>query len=92
MSGGSAKCLFYSADVGDFADIEPHLDGVDYAVMELTHVELEPFFELAPALSVGKFIISHLGNATETAAVEQMAAKTGLGNLMIAYDGLRLSL
>ncbi len=91
-SGRSAKCLFYSADVGDFADIKPHLDSVDYAVLELTHVELEPFFELAPTLSVGKFIISHLGDAEETARVTQMAAKVGLGNLRIAHDGLQLSL
>jgi ribonuclease BN (tRNA processing enzyme) len=91
-SGKSAKCLFYSADVRDFADIRPQLDGVDYAVLELTHIDLEQFFEFAPTASVGEFIISHLGDADETATVEQMAAKAGVSNLMIAHDGLQLSL
>lgn len=91
-SGRSTKCLFYSADVKDFADIKPHLNNVDYAVLELTHIDLEQFFEFAPTASVGEFIISHLGDADETATVEQMAAKTGLGNLTIAHDRLQLSL
>ncbi len=91
-SGGSTKCLFYSADVKDFADVRPHLNDVDYAVLELTHVDLEQFFDFAPTSSVGEFIISHLGDANETATVEQMAQKAGVSNLRIAHDGLQLSL
>jgi ribonuclease BN (tRNA processing enzyme) len=91
-SGGDDWRLFYSADIRDFDDIKSHLDGVDYAVMELTHVDLESFFELAPTISVGKFIISHLGDAEATARVTQLAAKAGLDNLRIAHDGMVLSL
>jgi len=90
--GGDVWTLFYSADIRDFDDIKAQLDGVDYAVLELTHVDLEPFFELAPTLSVGKFIISHLGDAEETSRVVQMAEKAGLGNVRIAHDGMVLSL
>ncbi len=91
-SGGSAKCLFYSADVKDFDELKPHLNNVDYAVLELTHVDLEQFFDFAPTASVGKFIVTHLGSRDETAEIELMAEKAGLGNLMIAHDGLQLSL
>jgi hypothetical protein len=73
-------------------DLKPHLNNVDYAVLELTHVDLEQFLDFAPTASIGEFIISHLGDADETARVLQLAAKAGLGNLMIAHDGLRLSL
>ncbi|MCK4462253.1 MAG: ribonuclease Z [candidate division Zixibacteria bacterium] len=90
--GKSAKGLFYSADVRDFDDLKPHLNNVDYAVLELTHIDLEQFFDFAPTASVGEFIISHLGDVNETATVEQVAAKTGLGNLTIAHDGTALAL
>lgn len=88
----NGKTLFYSADIGSFEDIKSHLDDVDIAVLELTHVNLEQFFDFAPTASVGKFVITHLGSTDETAEIEQMAEKAGLGNLMIAHDGMRLSL
>ncbi len=91
-SGGSARSLFYSADVRDFDDLKPHLNNVDYAVLELTHIGLEQFFGFAPSASVGKFIITHLGSTDETAEIELMAEKAGLDNLRIAQDGLQLPL
>jgi ribonuclease BN (tRNA processing enzyme) len=84
--------IFYSSDIGSFDDISSHLNGVDYAVMELTHVDLEKFFELAPSHAVGKFIISHLGDAETAAQLAQMAKKAGLDNLRLAHDGMVLPL
>jgi len=91
-AAGDGGSLFYSADIGDFDDIKPHLDIVDYVVMELTHVDLEQFFATAPALSVGSFVISHLGDEAATADVVQLAEKAGLDNLRIAHDGMSLPL
>jgi ribonuclease BN (tRNA processing enzyme) len=84
--------LFYSADIGDFDDIKSHLDGVDIVVMELTHVDLERFFEFAASSNVGRFIISHLGDAEETAKLSQLSDKAGLDNLVLAHDGFQIAL
>ncbi|MDH3889593.1 MAG: MBL fold metallo-hydrolase [candidate division Zixibacteria bacterium] len=84
--------LFYSADIGSFDDIKPHLDGVDIAVLELTHVDLDQFFDFAQTSNVGRFVISHLGDAEATANLQQLSDKAGLDNLVLAHDGFQVAL
>jgi ribonuclease BN (tRNA processing enzyme) len=86
------KSLFYSADIRDLDDIKPHLDGLDYAVIESTHIELEPFFEFAQQIKVGKYILTHLGGKDEVVKINEMARKYGLSNIVTAIDGLEINL
>jgi ribonuclease BN (tRNA processing enzyme) len=84
------KSLFYSSDVFSFDDVKNHLDGRDYVILESTHIDLEQFFEFAPAVNVGRYVISHLGTVEEVAEIEQSARKAGLENLVTAVDGMKL--
>ncbi|TET96558.1 MAG: hypothetical protein E3J26_01040 [Candidatus Zixiibacteriota bacterium] len=86
------KSLFYSSDVFSFDDVKNHLDGWDYVILESTHIDLEQFFDLAPAVNVGRYVITHLGTAEEVAGIEQRARKAGLENLVTAVDGMELVL
>ncbi|MEW5993700.1 MAG: MBL fold metallo-hydrolase [Candidatus Zixiibacteriota bacterium] len=86
------KSVFYSADIAGFNDIREHIDGKDYVVIELTHVDLDEFFSTAPSLNVGQFVITHLGNNDQVKLIEQRARKAGMDNLKIAYDGMKLLL
>ena len=86
------KSLFYSADIGSFDDIRSHLDSVDIAVLELTHVDLDQFFDFAASSKVGRFVISHLGDPTENARLAMLSDKAGLDNLTFAHDGMTVEL
>lgn len=86
------KSLFYSSDVFSFDDVRNHLDGRDYVLLESTHIDLERFFEFAQSISVGRYVITHLGTADEVAEIEQRARKAGLDNLVTAVDGMELAL
>ncbi len=86
------KSLLYSADIGGLADIQDRLCGRDYVVTELTHVDLEHFFQAAATARVGQFVITHLGTTQEIHEIEQWAEKAGVSALITAYDGLRLTL
>ncbi len=83
--------LLYSADIGDFEDIRPHLDGCDIVVTELTHVDKQLFFEVAPTLEVGRYIITHLGDENEVASLVRAACKAGMMNLETADDGMTVT-
>jgi len=86
------KSLFYSSDVFSFDDVRNHLDGRDYVILESTHIDLEQFFDLAPAVNVDRYVITHLGTVEEVAEIERRARKAGLENLVTAVDGMELVL
>ena len=86
------KSLLYSADLGSFDDIVGHLDGLDYALVETTHVDLGALFEAARSSGVGRFVLTHLGEGEETSSLREQVATTGLDNISLATDGLRLEM
>lgn len=88
----NGKSVLYTADVADLGEIIPHLEGRDLVVMEATHIDLERFFELAPTVGVGQFVISHLSGDDESLRINQLAAKAGMDNLTTAIDGMEISL
>ena len=86
------KSLVYSADVGSFDDLRSHLEDIDYAIVETTHVDTEEIFGHARKSTVGAYILTHLGDHDEVALLRQRICESGLENLLIAEDGLRLEL
>lgn len=86
------KSVFYSADIGEFGDIAGYLEGCDYVVMELTHVDLDEFFAYVPKLGAAKFIITHLSDDSATEELLDRANAAGVTNLVIAEDGMKLPL
>ncbi|MCX6835612.1 MAG: MBL fold metallo-hydrolase, partial [candidate division Zixibacteria bacterium] len=88
----AAKTLFYSSDVAGWQDIATHLDGLDYALIESTHVELDRVFQQARSSAGVKYVLTHLGNETEVADLVRQIDAAGLDNMILADDGLRLSM
>ena len=87
-----AKSLLYSADLGSFEDIAGHLDGLEYAIVESTHVDVEALFEAARSSGAGRFVLTHLGEGEERAGLRERIAAAGLDNVTLATDGLRLEM
>jgi ribonuclease BN (tRNA processing enzyme) len=88
----AAKTLFYSADVAGRQDLATHLDGLDYALIESTHVELDQVLRHARNSAGVKYVLTHLGNEAEVADLAQQIDASGLENIILAEDGLRLSM
>lgn len=88
----AAKTLFYSSDVAGWHDIATHLDSLDYALIESTHVAADQVFQHARNSAGAKYILTHLGNETEVADLARRIDASGLDNVILADDGLRLSM
>ncbi|MCP4685060.1 MAG: MBL fold metallo-hydrolase [bacterium] len=86
------KSVLYSADLGSFADIRDHLEDVDYVIVETTHVDLQEILDHARQSTVGAYVLTHLGNSEEVAVLRQQVKDSGLKNMLIAEDGLRLEI
>jgi len=89
-AGGSR--MIYSADIKDFDDIKPYLSGLNLAVIESTHVDLDAFYEFVPGSDVEGYVLTHLGSVEEVQQIDQDLSKRGLTNVVLAEDGLVVEL
>lgn len=87
-----SKSLLYSADLGSLDDLAEHLDDLDYAIVESTHIELEALFETARTSRVGLYVLTHLGEGEERGNLREQIAAAALDNIKLASDGLRLDM
>lgn len=87
------KSVLYSADLGSFDDIRDYLADVDFAIVETTHVVLDELYRHASgSTTVGAYVLTHLGNGEEVALLRKKIEASGLKNVLIAEDGMRLDL
>jgi len=86
------RSLLYSADLGSFEDIAGHLDGLDYAIVESTHIDMGALFESARSSGVGRFVLTHLGEKQDRDNLTAQIEAVGLDNVSLATDGLRLEM
>jgi len=86
------KSVLYSADVGSFEDLRGQLENLDYAIIETTHIDIRDIFDHALKPTVGAFVLTHLGSSEEVSELRRKIEGSGLKNLLIAEDGLRLEL
>jgi len=86
------RSLLYSADIGSFDDIRGCLDGLDYALVETTHVDVGEIIEHARTSTVKQYILTHLGNDDEAAGIDKRVRAAGITNMLLAADGMRLDL
>ncbi len=86
------KSVLYSADIGSFDDIVGHLSGVDIAVVEAAHIDMQHLFAYARESDVGQYVLTHLGNGEILAQLQRQVADSGLENVVFAEDGMRLEL
>ena len=86
------KTVFYSGDLSGFDEIRAHIDDCDVVITELTHVDPEEFFEFAPSLNVGRFVVTHIAGNDEVVAINRRASEAGMDNLTTAIDGMEIGL
>ncbi|TFH60350.1 MAG: ribonuclease Z, partial [Candidatus Zixiibacteriota bacterium] len=67
------KTVFYSSDIATNDDVRPNLDGKDLVLLESTHIDLAEFVKHASTISVGRFVITHLGTQREVVEIHRMA-------------------
>lgn len=84
--------IFHSGDLGSFDDIKDHLDGNKYVITELTHINLNEFFEFIPSVNIGEFIVTHLSHPDDVKSLQEEIKKSGIDNITIALDGMELQL
>ena len=84
--------IFHSGDLGSFGDIKDHLDGNKYVITELTHINLNEFFEFISSVNVGEYIITHLSSPVDVKRLQEEIKKSGIDNITIAMDGMELQL
>ncbi|MEZ5358753.1 MAG: MBL fold metallo-hydrolase [Candidatus Zixiibacteriota bacterium] len=86
------KSILYSADLGSEKDLGPFMTDVDLLVVESTHIEPASLFDLAIDYHVKKTVLTHIAEILDINAVKNAADKAGYDGLIIAEDGLRITL
>ncbi len=88
----NGKSLFHSGDVGGFEDVEPYLQGHDYAVLEAAHLDVDRLLHFAQASRVGQYVITHLQSDEQGLEIARRARIAEIANLVVASDGWRVEL
>ncbi|MDF1544252.1 MAG: ribonuclease Z [bacterium] len=84
--------LFYSGDIQSFEDIRDHLVGTDIALVESTHFDLDELLVLIPRITVGKIILTHLGDKRQIEEIHERIRRSGLKNIVTAFEGMEITL
>jgi len=92
MIAHDGKRVLYSADIGTLDDLIPHWGGCDYVIIEAAHIEWQRFYAEAKQAHVGEFIITHLLSEAQAWDIQQQAYAQGIGNIVVAHDGMKISL
>ncbi len=85
--------IIYSGDIGSLSDYADLLDDCDILITEGLHLDLEELFELSAQTGLKNLVLTHLSWEiyAEPEPIKTLAAKHGLTDLIIASDGLKLT-
>jgi ribonuclease BN (tRNA processing enzyme) len=86
------KKLLFSGDIGSLEDLQVYMTGLDYVVIESTHIDFNEFLVFASLNDIDKFIITHLGTDEEIEQLQQAVNSSGIKNITFAETGMKLSL
>lgn len=86
------KSILYSADLGSEKDLIPYLKNLDLLVTESTHIDIANLFDAIIENDVKKVILTHIDESYDPKEALGLARKNGIDNLMIAEDGMKISL
>jgi ribonuclease Z len=89
---GKAK-IIYSGDIGSLSDYADLLSDCDLLITEGLHLDLEELFKLSTETGLKKLVLTHLSWEiyADPEPIKTLAAKHGLTDLIIARDGLKLT-
>lgn len=84
------KKLLYSSDLASLSPIEPYLNGLEYLIVETTHIKIEELIDVLKTNKINQVIATHLGSKDETMKYVQTALENGLQNIIVAIDGMEI--
>jgi ribonuclease Z len=86
--------IIYSGDIGSLSDYADLLEDCDLLITEGLHLDQEELFEIAANSGLKRLVLTHLSSAmyADPGPLETLAEKHGVTNLIIASDGLKLTL
>jgi ribonuclease BN (tRNA processing enzyme) len=86
--------LIYSGDIGSLDDYSDLLSDCDLLITEGLHLDLEKLFVLAAESSLKKLVLTHLSSEMyfDPDPIKALAIKHGVMDLIIAEDGLKISI
>jgi ribonuclease BN (tRNA processing enzyme) len=91
LAVGETK-LLYSSDIGGYHDIEAHVGGHDFVILECAHLDVGEFIRHAGSAAVRQFVLTHVISEESAAEIASRARQAGITNLIVAHDGLSLNL
>ena len=85
--------MIYSGDIGSLADYADLLGDCDLLITEGLHLDLEELFELSAQTGLKRLVLTHLSWEiyADPEPIKTLAAKHCLTDLIIARDGLKLT-
>jgi len=88
------KRILYSGDIESETDIIKLLDDIHTIIVEGLHVDLKKIIEMCAIHRIKRLVLTHLEQKIydNPSRLFEIAGKTGLKKLIIAYDGLQLRL
>ena len=86
--------IVYSGDINSPQELGPHVKGCNLLIHEITHAPPEAIADFAESAQIPHLLICHIDAAFDGSPerIKAIFARRYSGNLMIAEDGLKVSL
>ncbi|SYZ74015.1 conserved hypothetical protein [Candidatus Zixiibacteriota bacterium] len=88
----NGRRILYSSDIAVFSDVEKYLKNLDLFIIETTHIALEKLPELLSDYNIRKTVLTHLSDDAISQVKNFIDDFSGTTELVIAEDGLTVSL
>jgi len=86
------KSILYSSDLGTLKPIESYFQGLDYLLIETTHISMDSLIQSTSDKNIKQIIATHLGSKDEMLSYAQTAFEKGQFDLIVAIDGMEIQL
>lgn len=84
--------LLYSSDLASIQPIKKYLSGLDYLLIDSTHIDISELLDLESSHSISQIILTHLSSSNQIEESINSALKRGIKNVIVALDGMEIQL
>ncbi|RKX23080.1 MAG: hypothetical protein DRP35_00370 [Candidatus Zixiibacteriota bacterium] len=88
----NGKKILYSGDVSNSRELQSFMKGCDYIIMDTTHSSLDELINITIEDEVGKFILTHLGDADTVKQMRRRITEEELKSFVLAHERMILFL
>jgi ribonuclease BN (tRNA processing enzyme) len=86
------RSFFYSGDIKEVSDLEPHIKSRELLILEAAHIEFEAVIKLARKFHLERMLLTHAlpAHREQLKELQQMGAQIGL-EIQFAFDGMKIT-